>query len=287
MRAAELYAFMEEREAIRLRRAAGFPAPWTNDEILQRYRFTNVKRAHDRTTRELTRDFYCARAAWESPFGTVLFNCAKFRYFGMPEFARVVGWTTTQYDPNELAALAESERAAGRPVYTGAYIIRSSEGPKSEFIAHQVLAPLYKQRDYIADVASSTHSWRRTIETLSKFMGFGGTGFMAKEATLDLMLCPKYNEFFDDRNEWCPLGPGARRGLNRAYNRSASTKISDKQMLEELRALFAARVDYWSPEAVKLELHDIQFQLCEFDKYERARLGEGRPKRKFTPREKA
>ena len=34
----------------------------------------------------------------------------------------------------------------------------------------------------------------------------------------------------------------------------------------------------WMPE---LELHDIQFQLCEFDKYERVRLGEGRPKARY------
>jgi hypothetical protein len=34
----------------------------------------------------------------------------------------------------------------------------------------------------------------------------------------------------------------------------------------------------------RLELHDIQFQLCEFDKYERVRLGEGRPKSKYVRR---
>ena len=32
-----------------------------------------------------------------------------------------------------------------------------------------------------------------------------------------------------------------------------------------------------------IELHDVQFQLCEFDKYERIRRGEGGRKTKYVP----
>jgi hypothetical protein len=32
-----------------------------------------------------------------------------------------------------------------------------------------------------------------------------------------------------------------------------------------------------------LHAQDLQNCLCEFDKFERARLGEGKPKRKFRP----
>ena len=63
------------RDSIRMK-AAGAPWPWSGDDVLNRYKFTNVKREHDRVT------------AWLRPTGlahsdvdaaTVLFNCGVFR----------------------------------------------------------------------------------------------------------------------------------------------------------------------------------------------------------------
>jgi hypothetical protein len=36
----------------------------------------------------------------------------------------------------------------------------------------------------------------------------------------------------------------------------------------------------WMP---SVEMRDIEHSLCEFDKYERVRLGEGRPRMKYKP----
>ena len=44
------WEFCEEREAIRLKRLRGYPAPWTDDEILRVNHFTNVDRNLDRGT---------------------------------------------------------------------------------------------------------------------------------------------------------------------------------------------------------------------------------------------
>ncbi|CAE8644458.1 unnamed protein product, partial [Polarella glacialis] len=50
--------------------------------------------------------------------------------------------------------------------------------------------------------------------------------------------------------------------------------------LGELQELFKQRHEYWGQSiegeaAFELELHDVQFQLCEMDKYERERLKPG------------
>ena len=45
-----LLHWIREREAIRLKRAAGLPQHWTDDQILRACFFTNVRREHDRTT---------------------------------------------------------------------------------------------------------------------------------------------------------------------------------------------------------------------------------------------
>ena len=44
------YKFVCERHAIQQRRLAGLPAPWTHDELLAQYPFTNVFRVLDRNT---------------------------------------------------------------------------------------------------------------------------------------------------------------------------------------------------------------------------------------------
>ena len=50
------WRFAAERQAIFFRRFAGAPAPWTDDPILQRYKFTNAYRASDRVSQYLIRE---------------------------------------------------------------------------------------------------------------------------------------------------------------------------------------------------------------------------------------
>ncbi len=52
---AAFFAFCREREAVRIRRASGAPAPWSQDEIFQRGRFLNVFREDDRGSQALLR----------------------------------------------------------------------------------------------------------------------------------------------------------------------------------------------------------------------------------------
>src|ERR1700676_1496787 len=45
--------FVKERESIRLKREQGLPPPWTDDPILSKFRFCNVRRSDDRVSRWL------------------------------------------------------------------------------------------------------------------------------------------------------------------------------------------------------------------------------------------
>ena len=47
------FAFCKEREAIRIRRESGAPAPWSTDPIFQQGRFLNVFREDDRASRAI------------------------------------------------------------------------------------------------------------------------------------------------------------------------------------------------------------------------------------------
>src|SRR5688572_17047973 len=268
--------FMIKREQLRLTKEAGKPWPWSDDPILNTYKFTNVKREHDRTTRWM-RTHWTGPNEWR-PAGEIIFNCALFRYFGTADFAHAVGWQA-EFDPAAIVEIAAERRRQGLKVFTAAYIIPTLgiRRPKHEVVSRVILGSVWAARAELAETALRTKSWRLVAERLRLLPGFGGSGFMTKEVLQDTMQTPVLRDA-SDRNSWCPAGPGARRGLNRVFNRPLDRNFSETDAVSEMIALFefaAARLPSFMP---TLELHDIQFQLCEFDKYERVRLGQGFPK---------
>lgn len=285
MRVAEFYAFMRKREAIRLAKLTGAAPPWTDDPILQKYKFTNIKRAHDRTSAALIKEFYEPHRA--APRRDILFNAGVARYFGTVEFMRAVGWTDapTAASLKRIRNIARDRLAKRERVFTGAYIITNNgmPGPKQDVVCNIFLTALLGHLDKIILAAQERWSWQDCIEELQKCRGFGGTGFMAKETILDT----RYTDFWPkktplDVNLWTPVGPGSMRGAARVLG-DGRARLNQQETLDMCRALFELR-DFWPPDYMALELHDIQFQLCEFDKYERVRFGEGRPRSLYHPR---
>jgi hypothetical protein len=233
---ARFLEFMQKREMLRITKENGAPWPWSDDIILNTYKFTNVKREHDRTTRWM-------RANWtgphhNAPAGEIIFNCALFRYFGTSEFAEAIGWQSP-WDAKRVAKVASERRDRGQRVFTGAYIIPTIgfRGRKSDVVCREILAPLWNAREDIAAIALSTRSWRATGERLMEQPGFGGTGFMTKEVMQDVMQTPVLHDAID-RDTWCPVGPGAQRGLNRLSGRLLSKRTSFETSLSEMIELF-------------------------------------------------
>ncbi len=284
MRTEEFYSFMKKREMIRLNRERGFPWPWTDDPILQEYKFTNVKRAHDRTTKwfwevlDLHADVH--------PH-LILFNCALFRYFGTIEFYDHIGfqWIWPKSRADGIKQAAKMRLAKGERVFTGAYVITNQgiKAPKQEVVVDCFLTPFWSECPSLVKIASETKSWRLVAKEMMKLKGFGGSGFMTKEILQDALHTSVFSNGCDDLNTYCPIGPGALRGLSRVMGNDNPNdfKLNQVEALEMTVYLFGHRPLFWPSDWVELELHDIQFQLCEFDKYERVRLGQGRPRSRY------
>jgi hypothetical protein len=100
---------------------------------------------------------------------------------------------------------------------------------------------------------------------------------------------------------WANMGPGARRGLNRIAGRQRvgrglrdgwGTPIPAQQALDEMQWLLKLSRDarHWPQENKRMkggimselwprwEMREVEHTLCEFDKYERVRTGEGKPR---------
>lgn len=161
-------------------------------------------------------------------------------------------------------------------------------GPKEVVIVDIFLKDLWRQAGSVVDwLERGEGRWKDVHTRLTEVEGFGGTGFMAKEVLLDTRLVHRFwpDGVPTDRYEWTPVGPGSRRGAGRMLGDEQGRAVSNEKTLEICRELFAIRHDHLptKPATVEnrfhdMELHDIQFQLCEFSKMEKVRLGQGRPR---------
>jgi hypothetical protein len=283
----EFFQFMGERERIRLRKEADLPYPWTDDSILRSYKFTNVRRQHDKTSRLLREEFYTPHY-YNNPVD-ILMNCALFRYFGTIEFARAVGWQTHEnFDFEGIKETARVRLANRERVFTGAYVITNQgiSAPKQEVVVDTFLKGLHGKAHDLVRVVSMTRRWRDVSELMRTLMGFGGSGFMTKEILLDTMYSNLWGgvsngmTFPADYWEWTPIGPGARRGAARVLGDPEAKPLSESKALSTILWLTNGQ-DLHTELDFKLSPTDVQFQLCEFDKYERVRLGQGRPRSKY------
>jgi hypothetical protein len=271
--------YMEEREQIRIRKEVnGEPWPWTDDKILQKYKFTNVHRSNDRTTRYFALQY---KDHWDAAPEVALYNCALYRYFGTMQFMSAVGWMH-HHDPGHIKRTVRMMNKNGERVFTGAYIVTNAgrHGPKEDAVIG-FLRDLSKNLDVITSTMIANSSWEAGYEQLCEVDGFGGSGFMAKEVLQDWLL---WNTRYpiQDGASWTPVGPGGRRGLNRLQGRDLLYRQTEAKFIEECRNLWEAISPWWHQRFESgLTSHDVQFCLCEFDKYERVRLGQGRPRSQY------
>jgi hypothetical protein len=77
-------------------------------------------------------------------------------------------------------------------------------------------------------------------------------------------------------------GPGSRRGLNRVLNRSVDSPWDEGAWRHELAGLHKAVLPYLQ-DMPSLDAQNLQNCLCEFDKYDRARLGQASPSSASSP----
>jgi len=274
MRTAELFTFIKERHAIHTRRTLGLAKPWTHDPILQSYRFCNVYRELDTVTQWIAKN-------WREPH-------AHEQHVWFPMVvARLVNWPDTlqeldypdPWNPKNFQEILNSRKASSQKVFTGAYMIPAGhEGvSKAMFLAANVLQPMWVKRDYIYSASDSLANFQ------SRLIEFNGLGsFLAGQVVCDT----KYTRVLEFAPDWWTFaveGPGSKRGLNRVMDRPILKGWKKGEWLETLTKL-KATIDPLILEAKMPPLHaqDLQNCLCEFDKYERVRLGEGRPRNLYA-----
>jgi len=261
--------FMVERHNIFIRKEINNePYPWSDDAILTDYSFCNVYRELDRVT-------IWIRENWREPYAdhpNLPFAMAVARQINWPDTLEEIGFPE-EWRPQHVKNIMEDRMANKQKVYTGAYMLTGTlGGTKIEQTVDKILTPLYA--NFPCDFSSIENSWRSFLP----YAGF--SDFMSYEVVTDLRHT-KWLKDAPDIMTWANPGPGAMRGLNRIFGRPLDSKQKKPLFIQEMRDLLALL----NNEPLPLEMRDIEHCLCEFDKYERARLGQGRPRAKYKPRE--
>jgi len=278
MRVMDLVLFMQKRHEIYVARKDGDPWPWTDDPILREYRFCNVYRNLDKQTQLI-------HANWLEPHKGepgLWFACVV---------ARLVNWWPTleevkypvPWHPNHFKHVLARRKDAGTKVFTGAYMVRADavvSGSKADYLADYVLNPLWASRKDVrpkdGDTLAAFHSRLMTFRDMGSFM--------AAQVIADAKFFDDALQSAHDWEWWAAPGPGSLRGLNRVCHLPPDTpwksgewdRTFAKLLNDSRRTIVAAGLPL-------LTGQDLQNCLCEFDKYERVRLGEGKPRSRYQP----
>ena len=276
MRTKELFAFIKERHAIYIRRAAGQPKPWTRDPILQQYRFCNIYRELDAVTQWIA-------ANWRKPHKAdthLWFAMVVARLFNSPETLQAIGYSVP-WQPSRVKKILHERQDVGLRNFNTAYMVATNGCVmnKIEYLAQYVLEPLWRDRKKINAVYSTCNTLAWFHRLLMQYQGLGS--FMAAQVVADL----KYVQPLHSATDWwmwAASGPGSRRGLNRVMGYEVNAPWNEATWYLNLMTLKAA-IDPLVAKAGMPPIHaqDLQNSLCEWDKYERTRLGQGRPRQLY------
>lgn len=308
----DIAAFMKARHDIYLDRKAGKPGPWTADPVLRDGRFCNIFRELDTVTIWVDKHIRQPYANHEH----LWFMLAIARYINWPDTLEALikhypnAWPSSpDFEPRHMTAALEHLASYGNKVYTGAYMIRAESDPSKEwyswtkhrYIAEIVLGRLWEDREeWARDLEPAKSGLPKvprvpTLETVwekfqqHRYIGWGP--FMAYEVVTDLRHT-RYLRNAPDIWTWANAGPGAIRGLNRLYGRDLAAKPKAEQTNREMFELMLELNDLDDPGFnetfgdpcdvnPRFEMRDIEHSLCEFDKIERVRKGEGKMRAKY------
>lgn len=260
-----------EREAIRAFKEAGVRKPWTDDEILQSYRFCNVRRMDDTVSKWLMENWYEPNPDCKH----MLLAVALARFINLPaSLNKITNLVFRKTEPNWvfIKGTLRNYRDEGNTIFNGAYMVRGNDGmDKIECVVDYYVRPLTTVRIF-TDSMAATH---RNILT-----SYGMGDFMAGQVTADLRWAVEGE--WKDAMGWAPMGPGSQRGMNWLLGRDIKFKWKQEAFTYELLKtvdLLEKLVD--DRITSRLELMDYQNCMCEFDKYSRTLAGTSKPKQKY------
>ena len=296
--------FVKERYNIHVRKdVLKKKKPWTNDPILQQYRFTNVRREHDTETKWVIDN---VTSNSDLSYEDKLLNCILFRLFNKHETAELLdmpiefseNWNPESYRHLFKEALEDNPK---RVFFTGAFntggLKRAlkwylpKDDPEGDMNMRMLWFIKYLMGERICEKISSCKSQKEVVDLMCSFIGLGR--FLSYQIFVDFTYI---ENFSFSENEYTVAGPGCKRGLKYLFQdrddmsyeeclfwiRDNWTRLNYKYVKHEYNKIYTYELlkdlPDWDREMNVMSLENC---FCEFSKYMKIKLGEGRTKRKY------
>ena len=298
-----LYNFITRRYKIHLRKdVLKKPQPWTKDPVLQEFRFTNVRREHDRETLWLINH---VTSNHKVSYDDKLMNCILFRLFNKHETSELISqpimfnnsWDPEAYrDVFEVAEMRDPQYI----FFTGAFITGGMKralkwylpkGTEEDSMPMRVMK--FMEHLYTDQVVSKIKACKTQKDVYDLLRGYLGIGdFLAYQMFVDMTYIA---EFPFSENEFTAAGPGCKMGLNFLFLDRDGMSYEECLfwLRENLGGLFADVLEKpWDPHKLFKDLPEydrclnvmsLENCFCELSKYIRAKTGTGRPRKKYKP----
>ena len=265
-----------ERQRIFFKRIANEPPPWSEDEILQNYKFTNAYRASDRVSQYLIR-----RVLYDKQRSSddIFFRCLLFKLFNKIETwelleAKIGDIRADTFDENAYDAVLTKAMREKTRIYSAAYIMPSGGSWAKCVYKHQMHLKLLRKmlNERLWEKLASAPSMGKAFELLRSYPTIGD--FLAYQYVTDLNYSTLTN--FTEM-EFVVPGPGAKHGINKCFESLGGLTESEIiRYVTDYQEFFFNQLglsfqDLWGR---RLQLIDCQNLFCEIDKYARVRFPE-------------
>jgi len=254
--------------------------PWTNDDILKKYKIINMYRELDKCTIYILNKLKNIKSREK-----LLLNIIFYRFFNTFNLYENLEINILESVGDSLIEKFDKLKKKG-PIFNNAYLISSGTKGKEKHIS--ILENL-RELDLkkIISKIDNSKTPRESLNVLETIPMIGP--FLACEIWTDLSYFKFFKQSWND-NDFVNIGPGSKWGLEIIYG-----KMNKKELEEKLEHLHKIQKDFlkkgWEKIAYKrafsnypyLSITNIEGALCEFRKYWNIKHGKGRRKY-FTPK---
>lgn len=290
------WRFAAKRQEAFFARLSGFGSPWSNDPIIQSYKFTNAYRASDRVSQYLINSvIYSGNWSDTDTFLRVML----FKLFNKIETWELLEWqigeiSTKTFDVDRYSSVLDSAMAGGGRIYSAAYIIPSGSRKKYGRLKKHRFHLLLLNNLIKSGLPQKIRSLRSMKEGYQLLLGIDSIGrFLAYQFVTDLNYSTLMN--FNESDFVVP-GPGALDGIKKSFS-----ELGDYSPEDAIHMMFDEQEEHFNRLGLEfnslwgrpLQLIDCQNLFCEVDKYSRVAhpdisgiSGRTRIKQAFKPRNK-
>lgn len=289
----EFFNFIYERQLVWYKRfVLKQTLPWTDDKILQTFKFINMYRELDRCTLYILKKLKNI-----SNREKLLLNITFFRFFNKDEIYKQLRIPILEkINKKELVKKFEREKLLKKTVFNDAYLISSGNKKEKYLSVIDSLKFLEKNAKEIIQKIDESKQPEESFEALLKIPMIGP--FLACEIWTDLSYFNFFKQGWTD-NDFVNIGPRAKWGLQILYGEKISKKEQQrklkhlhniqKEILEKINSKIPwGKISYKNAFSNKpfLSLTNIEGALCEFRKYWNLSQGKGK-RRYFQPLKKS